>query len=213
MKFGGEYRRIESDFQFLGSTEITYNSINDFIDNKPNQVAVTLDSPVFRPQQFYAIGFAQDSWRVADRLTLELGLRYDYYSVVKEAEDRAKPFFVEDNAFGSDAGQLLQPRQEQFFAAALSGLSARRPDGRCAAVLASSTAPASSKTASSRSRTSSSGDACRRRTSPNNGLAYPVDPAQSANLLSIRGYTHHYPNDTTCSTASACHASCRARST
>ena len=32
-KFGGEYRRIESDFQFLGSTEITYNSINDFIDN------------------------------------------------------------------------------------------------------------------------------------------------------------------------------------
>ena len=77
VKFGGEYRRIESDFQFLGSTEITYNSINDFIDNKPNQVAVTLDSPVFQPQQFYAIGFVQDSWRVADRLTLELGLRYD----------------------------------------------------------------------------------------------------------------------------------------
>ena len=26
-----EYRRIQSDFQFLGSTEISYNSINDFI--------------------------------------------------------------------------------------------------------------------------------------------------------------------------------------
>ena len=58
VKFGGEYRRIESDFQFLGCTEITYNSINDFIDNRPNQVAVTPDSPVFKPQQFYAIGFA-----------------------------------------------------------------------------------------------------------------------------------------------------------
>ena len=34
-KVGGEYRRIQSDFQFLGSTEITYNSINDFIDNRP----------------------------------------------------------------------------------------------------------------------------------------------------------------------------------
>ena len=27
-------------FQFLGSTEITYNSINEFIDNRPTQVAV-----------------------------------------------------------------------------------------------------------------------------------------------------------------------------
>ena len=33
-KFGGEYRNIASKFQFLGSTEITYNSINDFIDNR-----------------------------------------------------------------------------------------------------------------------------------------------------------------------------------
>ena len=54
IKAGGEYRRIQSDFQFLGSTEITYNSVNDFIDNRPNAVAVDLDSPVFRPQQYYA---------------------------------------------------------------------------------------------------------------------------------------------------------------
>ena len=30
---------------------------------------------------------------------------------------------------------------------------------------------------------------------PNNGLQYPVPPSQLANLLSIRGYTHHYPNE------------------
>ena len=29
--------RIQSEFQFLGSTEITYNSINDFIDNRPTR--------------------------------------------------------------------------------------------------------------------------------------------------------------------------------
>ena len=46
MKFGGEYRTLQSDFQFLGSNEITYNSITDFIDNRPNAVAVALDSPV-----------------------------------------------------------------------------------------------------------------------------------------------------------------------
>ena len=53
-KFGGEYRNIESQFQFLGSTEITYNGINEFIDNRPAQVAVALESPVFTPQQYYA---------------------------------------------------------------------------------------------------------------------------------------------------------------
>jgi len=35
LKFGVEYRRIQSDFQFLGSTEISYNGIDEFIDNRP----------------------------------------------------------------------------------------------------------------------------------------------------------------------------------
>ena len=51
-KFGGEYRNIASQFQFLGSTEMTYAGINEFIDNRPTQVAVSLDSPVFTPEQY-----------------------------------------------------------------------------------------------------------------------------------------------------------------
>jgi len=82
-KMGGEYHNIESQFQFLGSTEITYNSITDFVNNTPAQIAVNLESPVFHPQQYYLIGFVQDSWRATNKLSLELGLRYDYYSVVK----------------------------------------------------------------------------------------------------------------------------------
>ncbi len=109
MKGGFEYRRIQSDFQFLGSTEYTFNNINDFIDNKPNAVAVALDSPVFKPQQFYLIGYVQDSWQVNDRLTLDYGLRYDYYSVVNEADGRARPFFIEDNAFSDDADNFYNP--------------------------------------------------------------------------------------------------------
>ena len=54
MKAGGEYRQIDSQFEFLGSTEITYAGINEFIDNRPTQVPVPLDSPVFHPQQSYA---------------------------------------------------------------------------------------------------------------------------------------------------------------
>ena len=114
LKGGFEYRTIQSDFQFLGSTEITFNSVNDFIDNRPAAVAVALDSPVFQPQQFYTIGFLQDSWTASSRLTLELGLRYDYYSVVKEANGLARPFFVEDNAFAADGSSFYDADKNNF---------------------------------------------------------------------------------------------------
>ena len=193
-KFGGEYRRIQSDFQFLGSNELSYNSINDFIDNRLNQVAVTLDSPVFQPQQFYAIGFLQDSWRLNDRLTLELGLRYDYYSVVEEADDRAKPFFVEENEFGDVGNGFYNADKNNFsprLAAAyqLNELTALRAgfglfygpgqfEDRIQPI----------ENFITRSRVQASDV-------PNNGLQYPVPPSQLRDLLSIRGYTHDYPNE------------------
>ena len=104
----------QSQFQFLGSNEITYAGINEFIDNRPTQVAVSLESPVFTPEQYYLIGFAQDTWRVGNRLTLELGLRYDFYSVVKEKDEQAKPFFIEENAFGTDPDNFYNPDKNNF---------------------------------------------------------------------------------------------------
>src|SRR6185503_16765937 len=114
VKGGFEYRQIESEFQFLGSTEITFNSVNDFIDNRPAAVQVAVDSPMFTPQQYYLIGYLQDSWRATDRLTLDMGLRYDFYSVVKEKDGLAKPFFVEDNAFSSDPDNFYDADKNNF---------------------------------------------------------------------------------------------------
>ena len=193
-KFGGEYRNIESEFAFLGSTEITYNSITDFIDNRPSQVAVALDSPTFRPQQYYLIGFAQDSWRATDRLTLELGLRYDFYSVVKEAEGRARPFFVEDNAFSDDPENFYYPDTNNF-----------APRVSAAYQLTGKTVVRAGfglfyGPGQFEDRIQPIENYIERRRVqatdiPANGLAYPVDPAVYRNLLSIRGYTHERPDE------------------
>ena len=73
-KFGGEYRKIESQFQFLGSTEITYAGINEFIDNRPTQVAVALDSPVVHAAAVLRRSASRRTPGAStDRLTLELG--------------------------------------------------------------------------------------------------------------------------------------------
>jgi hypothetical protein len=192
MKFGGEYRHIQGDFQFLGSRELTYNSINDFIDNRPNQYAVTLDSPVLQPRQFYAIGFMQDTWRLNDRLTLELGMRYDYYSVVREAQGRARPFFIEENEFGTDANNFYNPDRNNF-----------SPRLSAAYQLNDKTVVRSGfgifygpgqfedriqpiENYIDRRRVQASDVAA-------NTLAYPVSDSVLRNLLSIRGYTRDYP--------------------
>ena len=193
LKFGGEYRNIASKFQFLGSNEITYSDINAFIDNRPTAVAVSLDSPFFTPQQFYGIGFAQDTWRVNNRLTLELGVRYDYYSPVKEKDDLARPFFIEENDFGP-AGTFYNADKNNF-------------SPRLSAVF-----QIDDKTALRGGYGHFYGPGQfedriqpienyieRRRVQstdvPNNGLAYPVDPAIYRNLLSIRGYSHDRPDE------------------
>lgn len=194
LKGGFEFRRIRSDFQFLGSQELSYNGINEFIDNRPATYAVALDSPIFRPQQFYAVGFLQDTWSLNARLTVDLGLRYDYYSVVDEANDLAKPFFVEDNAFGNVS--------DGFYDADKNNVSPRL----------SATYQLNDKTALRAGFGLFYGPGQfedriqpienyieRRRVQaadvPNNGLQYPIPPSQLASLLSIRGYTHYYPNE------------------
>ena len=194
VKFGGEYRTIQSDFQFLGSNELSYNSINDFIDNRLNQVAVTADSPVFKPQQFYAIGFVQDSWRLNDRLSLELGLRYDYYSVVEEADDFAKPFFVEENNFGA-VGDGFYDADKNNFSPRLAAAYQFNDKTAFRVGFGLFYGPGQFEDRIqpienyiTRSRVQASDVA-------NNGLQYPVPASQLRDLLSIRGYTHNYPNE------------------
>ncbi len=192
-KVGGEYRNIESEFRFLGSTEITYGSINDFIDNRPQQVAVSLDSPFFTPQQSYAVGFAQDTWRVGGRLTLELGVRYDYYSVVKEKDNRARPFFIEDNDFGP-ADTFYNPDRNNF-APRLSAVFQLDPKTAIRAGYGHFYGPGQFEDRIQPIENFIERRRVQSADVPSNGLAYPVDPAVYRNLLSIRGYTHERPDE------------------
>ena len=191
-KFGGEYRNIASQFQFLGSNEITYNSINAFIDNTPAQVAVALDSPFFTPQQYYAIGFAQDTWRVNGRLTVELGLRYDFYSVVREKDDLSKPFFIEDNAFAANAAPFYNADKNNI-APRLSAVFQLTPKTALRAGYGHFYGPGQFE-----DRIQPIENYIERRRVQSTDvpvLAYPVDPSLYRNLLSVRGYTHDRPDE------------------
>ncbi len=189
LKFGGEYRSIQSDFQFLESQELTYNSINDFVDNRPAALQVAADSQTLSPVQYYLIGYAQDSWRTTDRLTLELGLRYDFYSPVKEADGKAKPFFVEDNNFGTDADNFYNPDKNNF-APRLSAAYQLNDRTVLRGGFGLFYGPGQFEDRIQPIENFIDRRRVQQADIPNNGLQYPIPPSQLANLLSLRGYTH-----------------------
>jgi outer membrane receptor protein involved in Fe transport len=87
-KFGGEFRRFYNN-NFNGDAgALSFNSISDFAAGKALSFSLSAGNLPSRIQTGELGFFAQDSWKVSQRLTLELGLRYDWNQTPTEAFDR-----------------------------------------------------------------------------------------------------------------------------
>lgn len=193
-KVGGEYRRIDVGFQFLGGDTYEFNSIADFIDNRPNRVQRAVTSPEFTAQQFYAIGYAQDSWRATDKLTLDFGLRYEFYSVVKEKNQLALPFFIEENDFASDPDNFYDPDYNNFGPRlAATYLLNEKTVVRSGAGIYYGPGQFEDRIQPIENYITrysvSAADV------PNNALQYPVSDDVFRTSLNVRGYTHQRPDE------------------
>lgn len=117
-KFGYEMRAIRLYTDRLGGTTYTFSNIADFLANKTSAVSVVGDvsapSPYnngvtgnrFAKAEWY-IGYAQDEWKLRPNLTMSYGMRYEYYTPLREAKHR-------DVIFNIVTGQI-DPPTKQFF--------------------------------------------------------------------------------------------------
>ncbi len=103
LKFGFEFRPVRLYTDRLGGTTYTFSNINDLIANRPSQIQFLSDVSTPSPwnngatgNRFarldYYIGYAQDEWKLRPNLTLNYGLRYEYYTVMRENRDLAVMF-------------------------------------------------------------------------------------------------------------------------
>ena len=110
LKFGFEFRPIRLYTDRQGGTTYTFANIGALLTNTPSNIQVLGDTSAPDPwnngatgnrylKQSYLIFYAQDEWKVRPNLTINYGLRYEYYSPIHEDRN----LFV---LFNADTGKI-----------------------------------------------------------------------------------------------------------
>ena len=91
LKFGANINRVRlnNSGNTLTTQSISYASPDDFVNNKAASASYLQGEGVVGNRRTFYMGYAQDEFKVTPNLTLNLGLRYEFYSVVHEILDRS----------------------------------------------------------------------------------------------------------------------------
>jgi outer membrane receptor protein involved in Fe transport len=107
LKWGGKVVNIRLVERSLGVSVLTYPSLTDFMSNSVAAATVIAGDPGGAVRTWDWDGFLQDSWRIGSRLTVDVGLRYDYFSPPFDPLHRAQPY-------DERTGQLASPGSSYF---------------------------------------------------------------------------------------------------
>jgi hypothetical protein len=115
LKFGVEIRRINMNSGSSASGTLTYVSLNNFLSDIMDNATYKALMPLkrLRKTQFY--GYATDQYRMTPNLTINMGLRYTFFGVFHEVDNRAIPFDLATCGGYCPAGSpFTYPRHADF---------------------------------------------------------------------------------------------------
>ena len=87
LKFGGIYQWQRGNRVSNGTPRCFYDAAAGIISNTPTKCFYRFGKKPKYVYNWQVGGFLQDDWRVNSKLVVNLGLRYDYYSVVTVEDD------------------------------------------------------------------------------------------------------------------------------
>jgi hypothetical protein len=124
-KFGGEIRFIRLYTDRLGGTTYTYSNLTNFLTNTPQSIQflgdVSAPSPFnngatgqrFAKQEYY-ITYAEDEWKLRPNLTLNYGLRYEYFTPLREDRNLQVLFDIRNGVLRPPTEQAFQSSKTNF---------------------------------------------------------------------------------------------------
>ena len=140
LKIGGEIRAIRMSTDRIGGITYTFANVTAFLANQAATVQYLGDLSAPSPfnngatgerhiKQEYYVAYAQDEWHVAPKATLNYGLRYDYYTPLREANDLIVKFNIDTGVIDPNTTPLVQVEEEQLPAARRRSPMRRGQDG------------------------------------------------------------------------------------
>ena len=94
LKVGGEIRRVHLNVgdPLYGNYSVTFPNRTAFLNNAVDSVSIGAGNAVLGTRKWYYFGYVQDDFKLKPELTLNLGLRYEYYGVNSEVAGRYRVF-------------------------------------------------------------------------------------------------------------------------
>jgi hypothetical protein len=122
LKMGVDVRAIRMSTDQLGGITYTYPNVSAFLLNQPTSIQYFGDLSEPSPfhdgasgdkhiKQQYYVGFVQDEWHTTSNLTLNYGLRYDYYQPLRETDNRIVKFNVVNGVIDPDTTPFYQSKK------------------------------------------------------------------------------------------------------
>jgi hypothetical protein len=114
LRFGGDYRRVHRDFlgqgnatgSFVFNGDFTGDALEDFLKGEPAQTSISAAvSKSYLRDNVYDL-YATDDWRMRPSLTVNYGVRYDFYAPYTEKNNHMAMVDTNPDGNFTNVGQV-----------------------------------------------------------------------------------------------------------